>query len=98
MRSINWNLPGDYIIIEGKRKTCTKVWATSTKSKTVWMDDIMAKNAGINFGKTVSVTPVTPKAAEFVGVSCKLSSHLGLPDLSAKNRRISIMAFHQPTI
>jgi len=51
-----------------EKETCTKVWATSTKSKTVWMDDIMAKNAGINFGKTVSVTPVTPKAAEFVGL------------------------------
>ena len=79
--------PGDYIIIAGKRETCTKVWATSAKPKTVWMDDIMAKNAGINFGEKVSVAPVTPKVAEFVEVSCKdqLSAHTWLPNLLAKS-------------
>ena len=79
--------PGNYIIIAGKRKTCTKVWATSAKSKTVWMDDIMAKNAGINFGEKVSVAPVTPKVAEFIEVSCKdqLSAHTWLPNLVAKS-------------
>jgi len=77
--------PGNYIIIAEKRETCTKVWATSAKSKTVWMDDIMAKNAGVNFGEKVSVAPVTPKVAEFVEVSCKdqLSAHTWLPNLVA---------------
>gem|GEM_PF-1245829 len=79
--------PGNYIIITGKRETCTKVWATSAKSKTVWMDDIISKNAGVNFGEKVSVAPVTPKVAEFVEVSCKdqLSAHTWLPNLVAKS-------------
>jgi len=79
--------PGDYIMITGRRKTCTKVWATSMKSKTIWMDDIMAKNAGINFGEKVLVAPVTPKVAEFVEISCKeqLSTHTWLPNLLAKS-------------
>ncbi len=79
--------PGDYIIIAGKREICTKAWATSAKSKTVWMDDIMAKNAGIDFGERISVAPVTPKVAEFVEISCKeqLSTHTWLPNLLAKS-------------
>jgi len=79
--------PGDYIKIIGKRRTCTKVWATSAKSKTVWIDDIMAKNAGIDFGEKVSVVPVTPEVAEFIEVSCReqLSNHTWLPNLLAKS-------------
>ncbi|HDN73483.1 MAG TPA: hypothetical protein ENG16_00480 [Archaeoglobus sp.] len=78
--------PGDYIIIAGKRETCAKVWATSARSK-IWMDEITVKNAGVNFGESVTIAPTKPRIAEFLEIGCKdqLSTHTWLPNLVAKS-------------
>jgi len=71
--------PGDYIEIEGERKTVATVWRIRPEDKdkgdVIRIDRIIRKNAQTEVDSLVSVRKVTPKKAKKIVISPALDEH-----------------------
>ena len=75
--------PNNYIIIKGKKRTCSKLW--TTEEEILRIDEITAENAGIKFGEKAVISPAEVKPAELLELTTKedLSSRTWLPSFIA---------------
>jgi len=77
--------PGEYVLISGKMKTAAKVWTKNSNAKLVWLDEITAKNAGIEIGDYVEVEKFEPAIAKRVVLAGEeLSKHTWIPRIIAR--------------
>ncbi len=79
--------PKEYVAIFGERTTAAKVWTKKSDENCIWLDEITAKNAGVEIGETVEVERVKPKIARTVVFRGEdLSNHTWLPRLISKDK------------
>ncbi|BDC17523.1 AAA family ATPase [Acidianus sp. HS-5] len=67
--------PGDYVEIEGERKTIASVWLSDEKADIIRMDEVTRKNAGVKPGDRVIIRRANPVKATNV----ELLPELDLP-------------------
>jgi len=77
--------PGEYVLISGKMKTAAKVWTKRGDEGVIWLDEVTAKNAGIEIGDYVEVEKIKPAIAKRVVLAGEeLSKHTWIPRIIAR--------------